>query len=79
MLTRTCSTSAAATWPQSLPRLSPRDCSLDKAAQQHPNGSWSAELLDPDGNVIFLNTYPDERERYLRAGTVIPDQTGPLT
>ena len=43
-----------------------------KKVQEHPNGSWSAELLDPDGNVIFLNTYPDERARYLQEGTVIP-------
>ncbi|MHC5113216.1 MAG: VOC family protein [Planctomycetota bacterium] len=38
---------------------------------EHPDGSWSGEVLDPDGNVIFFNTTPDERERYARTGRLI--------
>lgn len=40
-------------------------------AERHDDGSWSAELRDPDGNVIFLNTFPWEREKYLRDGKLI--------
>jgi len=40
-------------------------------AKLHPNGSWSAEVHDPDGNRIFFNTFPDEREEYLRKGKLI--------
>ena len=42
-----------------------------KPAQQHDDGSWSAELLDPDGNSIFFNTYPDEREKFVQTGKLI--------
>jgi len=40
-----------------------RGLRFSKPAKQHPDGSWSAEIIDPDGNVIFFNTFRDERER----------------
>ena len=45
--------------------------SLSKPAAQEPDGSWSAEIIDPDGNVIYFNTFPEERDRYLRTGRLI--------
>lgn len=42
-----------------------------KPAASQSDGSWSAEILDPDGNVIFLNTYPEERKQYLETGKLI--------
>ncbi len=41
-----------------------------KPAKQHPDGSWNATIHDPDGNAIFFNTFPDERERYARTGSI---------
>ncbi|MDA1329993.1 MAG: VOC family protein [Chloroflexi bacterium] len=41
---------------------------LSKPAHQEEDGSWSAEIIDPDGNVIYFNTFPDEREKYLKTG-----------
>ena len=38
---------------------------------EHPDGSWSAEVCDPDGNKIFFNTFPSERQKYLKTGKVI--------
>lgn len=40
-------------------------------ATEHPDGSWSAELADPDGNRIFFNTFPPERKQYLKTGKLI--------
>ena len=40
-------------------------------AAKHPDGSWSAEVRDPDGNSVFFNTYPEEREEYVRTGKLI--------
>jgi len=48
-----------------------RGLAFETPARRHPDGSWSAEIRDPDGNSIFFNTYPDERERYLRDGRLI--------
>ncbi|MEM8862852.1 MAG: VOC family protein [Chloroflexota bacterium] len=28
-------------------------------AAQEKDGSWSAEIIDPDGNVIYFNTFQD--------------------
>ena len=42
-----------------------------KPAEEHPDGSWSAEVCDPDGNSIFFNTFPNEREEYVRNGKLI--------
>ena len=44
---------------------------LSMPAEKHGDGSWSAELRDPDGNSIFLNTFPAEREAYLKSGRLI--------
>jgi catechol 2,3-dioxygenase-like lactoylglutathione lyase family enzyme len=52
---------------------SARGLEFSKPAERHPDGSWSAELRDPDGNVIYFNTFPEERERYLRTGRLIDD------
>lgn len=38
---------------------------FEKPAKLHPDGSWNATVYDPDGNAIFFNTFPRERERYL--------------
>ena len=37
------------------------------------DGSWSAEAKDPDGNTIYFNTFPSERELYLKKGTVFDE------
>lgn len=44
---------------------------LTQPAALESDGSWSAEIRDPDGNSIYLNTYPDEREKYIRTGKLI--------
>ncbi|MEM7334210.1 MAG: VOC family protein [Chloroflexota bacterium] len=44
---------------------------FSKPATRHDDNSWSAEILDPDGNVIFFNTYPDEREKYVKTGKLV--------
>jgi predicted lactoylglutathione lyase len=36
-------------------------------------GSWSAEIVDPDANHIFFNTFPEEREEYARTGRLISE------
>ena len=48
-----------------------RGLKLTKPARLEPDGSWSAEIRDPDGNVIYFNTFPDEREKYVRTGKLI--------
>jgi catechol 2,3-dioxygenase-like lactoylglutathione lyase family enzyme len=48
-----------------------RGLEFSKPAQLHPDGSWSAEIRDPDGNGIFFNTFPDERKEYLESGKLI--------
>jgi len=48
-----------------------RGLEFSKPALLHPDGSWSAEIRDPDGNSVFFNTFPDERERYVKAGRLI--------
>lgn len=48
-----------------------RGLQFSKPAIHHSDGSWSAELLDPDGNVIFFNTFPDERDQYVRTRRLI--------
>lgn len=51
--------------------LTDKGLSLEKEANQEEDGSWSAELRDPDGNIIYFNTFQDEREQYLRTGKSI--------
>lgn len=48
-----------------------RGLTFTKPAELQPDGSWSAEVRDPDGNSIFFNTFPAEREQYVRSGTLI--------
>ena len=36
-----------------------------KPAHVESDGSWGAEIRDPDGNLIYFNTFPEEREQYL--------------
>lgn len=48
-----------------------RGLAFAQPARRHDDGSWSAEIRDPDGNCIFFNTFPDERERYVRTGKLI--------
>jgi predicted lactoylglutathione lyase len=45
-----------------------------KPAYIEHDGSWSAETVDPDGNIIYFNTYSDERERYIRDRTLIDNE-----
>lgn len=52
-----------------------RGLDLSKPARREPDGSWSAELVDPDGNVVYLNTFPSEQEMYLREGRLIDETT----
>lgn len=44
---------------------------FSKPAEQEADGSWGAEIADPDGNIIYFNTFPDEREAYLKDGKLI--------
>lgn len=44
---------------------------FEKPAAQEGDGSWGAEIRDPDGNIIYFNTFPDEREQYLKTGKLI--------
>jgi catechol 2,3-dioxygenase-like lactoylglutathione lyase family enzyme len=48
-----------------------RGLEFTKPASVHEDGSWSAELHDPDGNSIFFNTFPRERDEYARTGKLI--------
>ena len=48
-----------------------RGLEFEKPAVCHPDGSWNATIRDPDGNCIFFNTFPDERETYVRKGKLI--------
>jgi len=48
-----------------------RGLEFEKPAVLHPDGGWSAEVRDPDGNSVFFNTYPGEREQYARTGKLI--------
>jgi len=51
--------------------LEARGLTLEKPARLHPDGSWSAEIRDPDGNSIFFNSFPSEREQYQATGKLI--------
>jgi len=42
-----------------------------KPARIESDGSWSAEIRDPDGNIIYFNTFSEEREQYVRTGKLI--------
>lgn len=48
-----------------------RGLEFEKPALIHPDGSWNATIHDPDGNCIFFNTFPDERDEYVRTGKLI--------
>ena len=48
-----------------------RGLEFEKPAMQDPDGSWSATIRDPDGNAIFFNTFPRERDEYVRTGRLI--------
>jgi predicted lactoylglutathione lyase len=50
---------------------SARGLKFEKPARIHPDGSSNATIHDPDGNCIFFNTFPDEREKYARTGKLI--------
>ncbi len=44
---------------------------FSQPATQEVDGSWSAEIVDPDGNHIYFNTFADEREQYVKTGRLI--------
>ena len=44
---------------------------LSKPAAVESDGSWSAEIRDPDGNVIYFNIFPDERAQYQNTGKLV--------
>ena len=48
-----------------------RGLKFEKPARVHSDGSWNATISDPDGNRIFFNTFPDERDEYVRTGKLI--------
>lgn len=52
-------------------KASAEGLTFDKPAAQESDGSWSAEVRDPDGNVIYFNTFEDEREQYVKTGKLI--------
>lgn len=51
--------------------VSARGLKFNKPAHLEADGSWSAEVIDPDGNVIYFNTFPEERETYQRTGRLL--------
>lgn len=44
---------------------------FDKPPVVESDGSWAAEIRDPDGNSIYFNTFPAERAAYVRDGRLI--------
>lgn len=54
--------------PTIVEKASKNGIEFQQAATKQPDGSWSAEVQDPDGNVIFFDTYPEEREQYVKTG-----------
>ena len=48
-----------------------RGLEFTKPAHLEADGSWSAEIRDPDGNAVYFNTFPGEREQYVRTGKLI--------
>ena len=48
-----------------------RGLTFTRAAKRSEDGSWSAEIRDPDGNCIFFNTFQSERDIYLKDGKLI--------
>jgi catechol 2,3-dioxygenase-like lactoylglutathione lyase family enzyme len=44
---------------------------FEKPAAIPPDGSRFATIHDPDGICIFFNTFPDERDEYVRTGKLI--------
>jgi hypothetical protein len=46
---------------------------LSRPAHVEADGSWAAEIHDPDGNCLYCNTSPAERERYFKEGRLIGD------
>jgi catechol 2,3-dioxygenase-like lactoylglutathione lyase family enzyme len=48
-----------------------RGLKFEKPVSVHPDGSSNATIHDPDGNCIFFNTSPDERDEYVRTGKLI--------
>jgi predicted lactoylglutathione lyase len=45
-----------------------RGLEFAKPAAVEEHGSWSAEILDPDGNCLYFDTTAEELERYVRDG-----------
>ncbi len=43
--------------------LERRGFELSKPARTESDGSDSAEIIDPDGNVIYFNTFPGEKKQ----------------
>ena len=52
-------------------QLKARGLVFEADAKRHEDGAWSASIPDSDGNCIFFNTFPDERETYEREGSLI--------
>ncbi|NEQ52711.1 MAG: hypothetical protein F6K11_21665 [Leptolyngbya sp. SIO3F4] len=48
-----------------------RGLKFDKPARLQADGAWNATIRDPDGNCIFFNTFPAEREEYSQKGKLI--------
>ncbi len=48
-----------------------RGLEFSKPAQIEHDDSWSAEIIDPDGNIIYFNTFDEEREKYVKTGHLI--------
>ncbi len=54
--------------------LAERGIPFVKEPHIESDGSWAAEVHDPDGNVLYFNTYPSEREQYVTEGTTLPQE-----
>lgn len=46
--------------PAIFAELTKRGVAATRPPTHNDDGSWSAEIQDPDGNVLFFNTYPGE-------------------
>jgi catechol 2,3-dioxygenase-like lactoylglutathione lyase family enzyme len=54
--------------------LKRRGLEFSQDAYREPDGSAGAILSDPDGNVIYFNTFPEEQLEFVEAEEVQPSE-----
>ena len=50
--------------------LKKRGLQFSQDAYREPDGSMSAEARDPDGNVVYFNTFPEEQVEFVAPAEV---------